>query len=256
MKKIIYICLLFVTSIINGLNTQEDKSKLIIEVNDCYNIEYPYEIVENINGALKIGAIDSTKIKNIEIKKYYYENADVFFEIGGGCFTPYFEELSTKIENDTIKIYWNRESNEPCPEVGDAVPFCRKIKIIKTSDYSQKINSYFNKTLISKVGYTCMETAKPDPCAGNEIYASIEISKDYIHILEKTVSTCGKEEYYEIGRFKWKQLNNQIEIDYKLDKSNIYAKILFLELEKDKVIGKIKYRNGKIEDKIFTETKK
>ncbi|WP_405410116.1 hypothetical protein [Maribacter sp. Asnod1-A12] len=131
MKQIFYIFLLLVTAIVNKLNAQVDKSKLIIEANDCYNIKYPYEIVDNINGALKIGAIDSTKIKNIELKKYYYENADVFFEIGGGCFMPYLDELSTKIENDTIKIYWNRESNEPCSEVGEAVPFCGKITIDK-----------------------------------------------------------------------------------------------------------------------------
>lgn len=121
---------------------------------------------------------------------------------------------------------------------------------------AQQMNSYINKTIISNVGYTCMETDVPDPCAGNEIYAVIKINKEDILVFEKTVSTRGEEEQFEIGRYKWKQLKNKIEINYEPNTNNLYAKILFLEFEGNKIIGKVKYLNGKIEDKIFTEVKK
>ncbi len=117
---------------------------------------------------------------------------------------------------------------------------------------SQNIGSYLNKTLISKVGFTCMETSEPNPCAGNEIYAIVEIDKEFILISEKTISTCGGEEHKEIGRYKWKQIGNKVMIYYE-SKNSIYAKILLFKFKDTKIIGEIEYPNGKIEEKIFDQ---
>lgn len=114
-------------------NAQAHKPEFIIESIDCVDLKYGYadKLITNYGDALKAGMVDSINSNNIKTKKFYAENAEYLFEIGGGCFMPFLEELYTTVSNDTIKIYWEKKAIEPCPEVGEAVPFCGKIVINK-----------------------------------------------------------------------------------------------------------------------------
>ena len=132
MNKIVYLYFL-VWIIFSQQNTQKQKSDFIIESIDCYDIKFGYadKLITNFDDALELGIVDSINSNNLKTKKYYSENAEYIFRIGGGCFTPFIDELYTKANNDTIKIYWEKKAIEPCPEVGKVGPFCGKIIINK-----------------------------------------------------------------------------------------------------------------------------
>lgn len=112
---------------------QKHKSEFTIKNIDCANLKYGYsdKMIKSYEEALQAGIIDTVNSNKIEIEKFYFENIEYIFEIGGGCFMPLLTELYTKTDNDTVKIYWERKGVEPCPEVGEAVPFCGKIVINK-----------------------------------------------------------------------------------------------------------------------------
>ena len=120
---------------------------------------------------------------------------------------------------------------------------------------AQEISAHYNQILITNVGYTCVETTAPDPCAGDQIYATIKITQENILISEKTVSSCGEENLIEIGRYSWKQVGNKIMIEYP-EERYMYAKIISLELKPNEIVGKIEYPNGNISKKTFEEDKK
>ena len=132
MHKIAYLYFL-VWTIFFQQNTQKQKSDFIIESMDCYDIKYGYadKLITNFEDALEAGIVDSINVNDIKTKKFYAENATYIFEIGGGCFMPFLDELYTKANNDSVTIYWKKKAIEPCPEVGEAVPFCGKIIINK-----------------------------------------------------------------------------------------------------------------------------
>lgn len=108
------------------------------------------------------------------------------------------------------------------------------------------------KNLITKVGYTCEETTEYSACAGNEIYVLVKINNNDISISEKTISSCDEEKLVKIGTYKWKAIKNEIVVQYpSKNKGYMYAKVLSLKIKEKDIIGKIKYPNGEIVEKIF-----
>ncbi|WP_075343592.1 hypothetical protein [Tenacibaculum agarivorans] len=105
----------------------------------------------------------------------------------------------------------------------------------------------FGKTFSANVNSVCEETPIPDPCAGEQIYILVKLTKDKIELTEKGISSCEKETYVHSYIYDWKLEDNEIivnsnpkEIQY------TYLNKLKLRLKSDKLFGLVTYDNGKV----------
>jgi len=105
----------------------------------------------------------------------------------------------------------------------------------------------FDKTFSANVNSVCEETPIPDPCAGEQIYILVKLTKDKIELTEKGISSCDKETYAYSYIYDWKLKDNEIIVDSN-SKEIQYTCLnkLKLRLKSDKLFGLVTYDNGKV----------
>ena len=94
-------------------------------------------------------------------------------------------------------------------------------------------------TFISNTGYTCMETAEPDPCAGLQAYLILEFSNDEVVVTEMEISGCNVEYIRSETNNKW-SVKNKVAIVIDVETSEMeyaFIKDLTLKIEDGTLVG-------------------
>jgi hypothetical protein len=132
--------------------------------------------------------------------------------------------------------------------------------LFMTSFLSAQENEDFliHKSFTAHVGSICEETAKPDPCAGKQIYLVLAFKKEQVSISEKYVNSCGKESIRELGNYNWELVaSTQVKIDIDPEqKAYTYMENLTLVLKAGQLVGKRKNWETDTTEYIFVDHSK
>lgn len=103
------------------------------------------------------------------------------------------------------------------------------------------------KTYTAYVGSVCEEVDFTDSCAGYETFLVLKFKKDEVVVIEKNISSCNRETIVLNHNYKWKLINNEIQIAFnKNEIKSSYFDDLKIEIRNNKIIGSKKAIGGKI----------